>query len=177
MFKLLNNLDFQITNSVNLLLPHNQFFDFFFSFFSQKGGSIFIWIGIILFLVLFEERKNKKFIIYFLVCFLTAGIVSNLLLKNVFQRHRPVKTYSFTQQAITCKDGYSFPSGHAATAFAAAAVLARFDKKRKYFYYLVAGLIGLSRIYLQCHYLFDVVVGAVIGCTVSFLILPRKIKK
>ena len=58
-----------------------------------------------------------------------------------------------------------------ATAFAAATVLSFFDKKRRWFYYTVAMLISYSRIYLGCHYFFDVIVGAIIGYIISQLLL------
>ncbi|MEK7096731.1 MAG: phosphatase PAP2 family protein, partial [Patescibacteria group bacterium] len=66
-----------------------------------------------------------------------------------------------------CPKDFSFPSTHAATAFVAAEILAYFNKKRKWFYFAVAILISYSRIYLGCHYFFDVVFGAIIGWLVS----------
>jgi undecaprenyl-diphosphatase len=56
-------------------------------------------------------------------------------LKNFFQRLRPQFTNHNQQLTISsCPTDFSFPSGHAATAFAAATVLAYFDKKRRFFY-------------------------------------------
>ncbi|EKE14348.1 MAG: hypothetical protein ACD_12C00559G0006, partial [uncultured bacterium] len=57
------------------------------------------------------------------------------------------------------------------TAFAAATVLAYFDKKRRWFYYSAALLISYSRIYLGCHYFFDVIIGALIGFLISKLVV------
>ncbi len=163
MIRQLIGLDITITNFINRLLPHNQFFDLFFSFFSQKGGSILIWATILLLLIIFEERRDKKFILYFIISFAVTGILTNVVLKNAFHRPRPT--------SLTCPKNYSFPSGHAAAAFASAVIFANFDKKRKYFYYLVAVLISLSRIYLGCHYFWDVVGGGMVGGMVSGLIL------
>lgn len=161
-----------VTNFLRNILPYTYFLDLFFNFFSQKGYALAIWITIIIVLIVLEESKkpdiqksDKKFIIYFFISFLTTAFLVNFVIKNVVQRPRPILLN------VNCPSDYSFPSGHAATAFAAAAVLSAFDKKRKYFYYLVALLIAFSRIYLGCHYFFDVAVGAIIGYAISKVVL------
>lgn len=75
-----------------------------------------------------------------------------------------------------CPADFSFPSAHASTAFAAAAVLTYFDRKRRWFYYLVAILISFSRVYLGCHYFLDIFFGALLGYAVSKLVLLLKLK-
>ena len=155
------SLDYFFTNLLNKLIPHNIIFDYLFSFFSMKGGSVLIWITIIVLLIIFEEKINKKFILYFLVAL---GITSTVVfgLKNTVKRVRPT---------TVCEKDFSFPSAHAATAFASAAILTYFDKKRRWFYYTVAILISYSRIYLGCHYFLDVVAGAIIGYIISRALL------
>jgi len=162
------NLDYTLTNFFNQLIPHNIFFDRFFSFFSLKGSSILIWILIIGIVLLLEERKNpginkrdKKFIFLFSISFLLTFLLADIVLKNIFLRPRPMLS------DFICPSDFSFPSAHAATAFAAAGILAHFDKKRRWFYYSVAIFISYSRIYLGCHYLFDVVAGALLGYLIS----------
>lgn len=174
------SLDYFLTNFLNQLIPHNYFFNYFFSFFSLKGASILVWILVIVIVVILEERKNhgiskrdKKFIILFSLSFLLTFLFADVILKHVFQRTRPFLTlyiHTLLFQA-NCPKDFSFPSGHASTAFAAATILTFFDKKRRWFYYLVAILISYSRIYLGCHYFFDVVVGALFGYLISKLIL------
>ncbi|MFA6513419.1 MAG: phosphatase PAP2 family protein, partial [Patescibacteria group bacterium] len=53
----------------------------------------------------------------------------------------------------------------------AATILAYFDKKRRWFYYIIAVLISYSRIYLGCHYFLDVVAGTILGFVISKIIL------
>jgi len=171
-------LDSQFTSFLTSLFPHNQFFNLFFSFFSLRGSSILIWIIIIAILVIFEEKRDRKFIIYFLITFLTTSFLVNIVFKNIFQRPRPVfvKTSAGkpTSKISNCPTDYSFPSGHATTAFAAATTLTFFDKKRRWFYYLIASTIAYSRIYLYCHYFGDVIIGAIIGYLISRLFLHVK---
>ena len=63
--------------------------------------------------------------------------------------------------------GYSFPSGHTSSSFAAACGLfAAATKKQKIIgaaAILLAAIIGYTRMYLHVHYCTDVLVGAVVG--------------
>lgn len=166
-------LDQSITLFLKNIISHNVFLNYFFSFFSLKGNSIIIWLLVILISLILEERKNpgiskkdKKFIILFSLSFLLTGLIVSFPLKNLFERIRPVSS-----QFFQCPIDYSFPSGHAATAFAAATILTYFDKKRRWFYYMVALLISYSRIYLGCHYFLDVAAGSTLGYMISRLLL------
>jgi len=171
MFNFIIQFDSKVTNFITLLIPHNPFFNFFFSFFSLWGSSVSIWIIILLFLLIFEEKRDKKFIIYFILIFALTWFLSDVILKNIFLRPRPSLSILYPLISNPCPADFSFPSSHAATAFAAATVLAFFDKKRKWLYYLVAFSIGFSRIYLYCHYFLDVVFGSLIGYSIAYLIL------
>jgi membrane-associated phospholipid phosphatase len=59
----------------------------------------------------------------------------------------------------------SFPSGHTSAAFAMALAIAFWynDSKLSIFMVFLAIFVGLSRIYLQQHFVEDVMGGAVIG--------------
>ena len=63
----------------------------------------------------------------------------------------------------------SFPSSHAANAFALAWVLSSRWRRGAPFFHVVAAVVALARIYLNRHYLSDVVVGAAIGLLVAWL--------
>lgn len=180
----LTNLDTFITNFVNIVLPHNLFFDYFFSFFSLRGNSILIWLILILIALVLEERKNPgiqkrdiKFVAIFLLTFTLSFITSDIILKNLIKRPRPDyynttnSTYAVEPGLAQCPKNYSFPSSHATTAVAAATVITSFDKKRKWLYFGVAILISLSRVYLSCHFFFDVAVGGIVGYLNSIFIL------
>jgi membrane-associated phospholipid phosphatase len=58
---------------------------------------------------------------------------------------------------------HSFPSGHAATAFAVAAALSQAVPGRRRAWLAIAGSVGLSRILLNAHFLSDVLGGALVG--------------
>lgn len=174
------NLDYALTDLLNKLVPHNFFFNYFFSFFSLKGSFIFIWLVVILIILVLEERKSpgiskrdRKFIILFSISFLLTFLLTDVILKNIFFRPRPFPLLPtpYNLQPFVCPTDFSFPSAHASTAFAAATIMAFFDKKRRWFYFLIAILISYSRIYLGCHYFLDVIFGALLGYLISKLIL------
>ena len=55
----------------------------------------------------------------------------------------------------------SFPSGHAASAFTAAMLLR--DSPLAPVYFVLAGLVATSRVYVKMHHASDVLVGAALG--------------
>jgi undecaprenyl-diphosphatase len=63
----------------------------------------------------------------------------------------------------------SFPSSHAANAAALALVLGRRWRRLAPGFFLVAGWVGFSRIYLNRHFLSDVLIGVVIGVGLGWL--------
>jgi len=159
------SLDFSATHTLSALIPHNHFFNGFFAFFSFMGGAIVWWIIALILLVIYEEHRNHKFISYFIGSFATVYVLVNGILKNIFMRPRPIFS------ALSCPTDFSFPSTHAATAFAAAAALAFFDPKRKFFYYFIALVVSYSRIYLGCHFIADTLVGGLTGWLITKIIL------
>ena len=56
----------------------------------------------------------------------------------------------------------SFPSGHATTAFTAAALLSDEDRLRP-LYYAIAVVVAWSRVYVRIHHASDVVAGIGVG--------------
>lgn len=181
MVQTLLHYDVFITNAINFFIPHTRFFDLFFSFFSLQASSLPIWIVIIVLLMIFEEKINKKFIIYFFIALLITSVVV-LGMKKIVKRPRPIVTEKtlITKNIIAnnmrCDKDYAFPSGHASIAFASATILAAFDKKRRWIYYAIAVLIAISRIYLQCHYFFDVLTGGILGTYIAITVIKFRFK-
>ncbi len=63
----------------------------------------------------------------------------------------------------------SFPSSHAATAFAAAGVVAMRYPALRLPLFALATLIAVSRVYLGVHYPLDVIAGACLGLGVAWI--------
>ena len=90
-----------------------------------------------------------------------AALVSQAL-KRMWRRARPTAGIVGFTALVENPDAFSFPSGHAAAAFAVALAMAGLVPGGPAFVAL-AFAVGLSRVYLGAHYPLDVAVGACIG--------------
>jgi undecaprenyl-diphosphatase len=91
---------------------------------------------------------------------------STALIQRAVGRHRPR-----VHILIAEPHSHSFPSGHAASSFACALVLVSFAPRLRGPLYALAGLIGLSRLYVGVHYPLDVIGGALWGLVVGKALL------
>ena len=66
---------------------------------------------------------------------------------------------------------HSFPSGHAAFAFMLATVAAAYFPRWRWPAYAGAGVIALSRVLLDRHFISDIMIGAFIGYIAAYLVL------
>jgi undecaprenyl-diphosphatase len=90
--------------------------------------------------------------------------------KDLVQRARPFEAHPQIHPLYVVHSS-SFPAGHAATAFAGATVLAYVVPRVAPLLFLVAALIGLSRVYVGVHYPTDVLGGAAIGVAVGAVVV------
>jgi undecaprenyl-diphosphatase len=88
-------------------------------------------------------------------------------LKNVVARPRPCHVVVGLQPLAGCGDAFSFPSNHAAHAFALATVIAGRVPSWRWAALGVAALAALARLYAGAHYPSDVLAGALLGGAVG----------
>jgi undecaprenyl-diphosphatase len=91
------------------------------------------------------------------------------LLKNAFDRSRPPESDPGLGSLVSIPDNPSFPSGHAATAFAAATAIAVLCPRLRPWALALAAGVALSRIYLRVHFPLDVLAGGVLGAGLGAL--------
>ncbi len=94
--------------------------------------------------------------------FAAAALLTDLV-KALAERPRPAGDV-----LVVVPGSYSFPSGHAATAFAAATVVALLHPRLRWPALGLAALVALSRVYLGVHYPLDVLAGALLGAVVGW---------
>lgn len=93
------------------------------------------------------------------------------LIKEAVARPRPYQAYkTITNGGPSLKD-YSFPSGHTTSAFTTATVLAYFLPAGALLFYVLAALVGLTRMILGVHYPTDVFIGSLIGTGIPLFLL------
>ncbi len=139
--------------------------NWFFIGLSWIGTLGAVWLAIAVVLALLWRRPA------IFVTVLVADVAADLLAeagKLVVHRHRPFET-----QLGPASSAHSFPSGHTATSFACATVLSTFAPRLRVPFFVLATLIGLSRIYNGMHYPTDVLAGALLGVLTALLLLAR----
>src|SRR5205809_27541 len=102
------------------------------------------------------------------LAFVSAGAVE-FTLKHLVGRPRPdaaMATAGLLGPSFAA-DIDSFPSGHATSVFAVAAVFATYYPRLRWPLYGLAAAIALGRVYLERHYLSDIIAGAALGLTVA----------
>ena len=167
-------LSFFLDKSIrNLFLNlQNQYMLQIMLFISDATSILFV---IIFTLIFFLIKKRKDLLFYSIISILTSLILV-FLIKFTINRPRP-----FEDLGISSIDGSndpSFPSGHASRVSALIPFVWIFKNFRSFILSLLI-LVSISRMYLQAHYLSDVIAGSILGFYISkiFLVLSRKSNK
>jgi membrane-associated phospholipid phosphatase len=117
-----------------------------------------------------------------------AGIIAQFFKRIVFPEvSRPVRYFEGIcelrlVEGVEIHHAFSFPSGHAATAFAIFLSLSVFVKHKllKSALFFMAFLVAFSRVYLSQHFINDIYAGSIIGVlsgvTIIWLISAAKAK-
>jgi len=113
-----------------------------------------------------RRRRRPVVLLTAVAAFLVAALLSALA-KITFERPRPPLADSDIDPAIALPDSWSFPSGHATTAFAAAAAIALLCPRARWPALALAALIAVSRVFLGVHFWLDVIAGALLGVGVG----------
>jgi undecaprenyl-diphosphatase len=127
-----------------------------------------VWIGLALLCALLWRRPA---VVLTVLAAVAAGDLVSYGLKELVGRPRPFERYALPPPLGHIPHDSSFPSGHAAMAFAAASVLSYFSPRLAPAFFLLALAIGFSRVYVGVHYPLDVLGGAVLGCVVGALVI------
>lgn len=90
------------------------------------------------------------------------------LLKQLFDRARPPLADLSLDPIGIVPASASFPSGHAATAFAAAVAVGLVHPRLRRPLIALAVVVALSRVYLGVHYVLDVAAGALLGIAIGY---------
>ena len=135
--------------------------DFFFPLVTHLSDAGVIWIALGLSLLI--PKKTRRCGLAVLISLAITFIVGNVVMKNLIARPRPFIVYPDIELLIAPPSGFSFPSGHSSSSFAAATTLFCFYKKPGIAALVLAALIAFSRMYLFVHYPTDILAGSMLG--------------
>lgn len=142
----------------------------FLTVFTSLGDSGILWIAISL--AFFIPKKTRRAGLTALLAIVFGALMTNVVLKHLFMRPRPFIADVSLLPLVGTSDMNSFPSGHTTAAFAAAvAWFLAFPKqwRARCFGFVIAAIMGFSRMYVGMHYPTDVLAGALIGSLAGIL--------
>jgi len=137
--------------------------------------TLYLFAGLYVAGLIVKKYKLRETGLLILETYVFSGLIT-LIFKSSFGRFRPYTNmgdYTFYGWNWTNNDMFSYFSGHAAVSFALSTVLASTTKNiyLKSFYYLLAVITCVSRIYHNQHWFSDVVSGAISAYLISRVLI------
>jgi membrane-associated phospholipid phosphatase len=145
---------------------HNQFSDNFFRIATMLAEGLFI--ALVITILAF---KKVRYSILLVSSFALSGMLAQFLKRMIFnEMPRPKAFFENIAELhfienVQLHTQYSFPSGHATSAFTLFFALSLFAKQPilKVLCFVGALLVSWSRIYLSQHFLMDIYAGSLLG--------------
>jgi len=188
-----NSLDFQLYKYFKDIdtLNNGVYLKEFFEDITRLGSSLSYFIisifGFVIFylnskLEIIKINGFKKINNFFISSFfylLIVGVITQIG-KHLVGRARPNYTNfedTFNFNFFTVESSFhSFPSGHSSTIFMVCFILISTFPKLKYFFYLLASIVALSRVVVGAHFFTDIVAGALLAL-ITFKVLNNILEK
>lgn len=152
---------------INNLAGHSVWLDKFIMFTADKMGYLLV-LG-----VLFLAWKNSnriKVLALTIGSAILARAVFVELIRYLFYNPRPYLALENVNILMNHEVSSSFPSGHTTFYFAIAMGVYLYNKKVGWTYFVLAGLMGFSRIFVSVHWPLDILAGAGLGVATTMLV-------
>ncbi len=143
----------------------------------RVASNITYWVPVILALVVWmlwrDGLRGRVTVVSLILLIAASDQLSSHVLKPLVGRPRPCRPEAAIEGVRThgarCSSRGSFPSSHAVNIAAAAVLLALRYRRAAIPAFLIAFLVGYSRIYLGVHYPLDVLAGWTLGAALAAL--------
>jgi undecaprenyl-diphosphatase len=146
----------------------NSFFDWFMPFMTDLKNFTYILVVLGGYILWRERKGGLVFLVFIGLTLAITDPFSSRLLKEWVGRIRPCQVLEEVRLLTDCNTSYSFPSSHAVNIFAAAFFLAQMFRRLAPLIFVIAAVVGYSRIYIGIHYPLDVIGGAAIGLLIAW---------
>ena len=169
-------LDIQIVEILNAVAGKSFLADWIIVFFASYLGYMMALavVGLALVTVLarfrYLRRKNGELFILVVLSTVAARLGVTEIIRFFYNRPRPFEVFEGVRQLVEHSSGGSFPSGHAALAFALATSVFLVHRRWGILFFVLALAVGLGRIAAGIHWPTDILAGAIIGIASAFLI-------
>jgi len=156
----------------NLASCRTPVLDIIFRIITHLGDYGGIWVFTAAALIIWKQTRHKA--ANMVLGMAVTGIVVNFILKIIINRSRPHEIIAGFSTLISPPADASFPSGHAALAFASAYGIYRILGARCGIpAYILAVIVAFSRLWVGAHFPSDVIFGAAIGVVCAVLSWKR----
>jgi len=171
MIEQLNSLDKSLLYFINKGLS-NPILDQIMPFITNQNNWLIPFI-VLSFILLFKTGTRGKIAFTLLLLgFALTDFSASQYLKPFFGRLRPSYTLISEINLLVNKGGkLSLPSNHAANSFMIATIVGYFFSNYKVPLYIWASIISFSRIYVGVHYPGDIIMGALYGYSIAWIVL------
>jgi membrane-associated phospholipid phosphatase len=131
-----------------------------------------LWLGLAAGIAVVGGRRGRRAAMEGLLAIGVTSATINLGVKPLARRRRPHPAGAGVAEGrqVRMPDSTSFPSGHAASAFAFAYAVGRHVPELAVPVRMLAGGVGYSRVHTGVHYPGDVVIGSILGAGTAAMV-------
>jgi membrane-associated phospholipid phosphatase len=126
-----------------------------------------LWLGSAAILAATRGGRGRRAAVMGLASVGVTSATANLLVKPLGRRRRPDSSDAPAARRAPMPDSTSFPSGHAAAAFAFATGVGGVAPRDAIPIRALASVVAYSRVHTGVHYPADVIAGALLGSTLA----------
>jgi membrane-associated phospholipid phosphatase len=139
---------------------------------SDAANNSRLWFGIAAMIAMFGGKRGRQAALEGVLAIGVTSATVNLAIKPLARRRRPDPAGPARVGArhVAMPESTSFPSGHAASAFAFAYAVGRHLPGLAVPIRLLAGAVAYSRVHTGVHYPGDVVIGSLIGAGTAAMV-------
>jgi len=128
-----------------------------------------LWVAAMFVAAILDRSARRELILVALPALGIATLTVNYALKPLFRRRRPFIHMVETVVVGRRPEDTSFPSGHTAAAFGGAWLLGAVYPELAPSFFLVAIIVGITRVYLGVHFPTDVILGGLAGVALAII--------